>query len=99
MFTNTDFFDPDGDCVSQDFCAIGRKLLEQLGEFEMRFRSHTTRPGSTFHQESPAASRDIILDLQRHGRFSEGGDLRFELRLSFTDAGGQVTGLWPPDTP
>lgn len=99
VFTNPEFFDPEGDCVSEDFCAIGRALLEQLGEFEMRFRSHTTRPGSTFHQESPAASRDVILDLQRHGRFSDWVSLRCSVRLAFTDAGGAVTGLWPPDTP
>jgi hypothetical protein len=97
LFLSPELFDPSDDC--DDFCMMGARLRELLGEFEMRFRSHTTRPGSTFHQESPQAGRDVILDMQRHGRFSEWVTLQFSVRVAFTDESGQVTGLWPPDTP
>lgn len=99
LFTNPELFDPAGNCANADFCAIGERLLQRLGEFDVRFRSHTTRVGSTFHQESPQARRDLVLDLQRHGRFSDWVSLRCAVRLAFTDAGGTITGLWPPDTP
>jgi hypothetical protein len=100
VFLSPGLFDPEGDCVGGDaYCAMGTRLLEQLGMFEMRFRSHTTKPGSVFHQESPEAGRDVILDLQRHGRFSEWVTLQCSVRLAFIDEAGQVTGLWPPDTP
>ena len=99
LFTNPDFFDPGGSCGNAELCAIGARILEQLGEYEVRFRSHTTRVGSTFHQESPQAERDLILDLQRHGRFSEWVSSSCSLQIAFTDGSGQITGLWPPDTP
>ncbi len=97
MFEHPELFDPAGDCIPGDFCDVGTWLRARLGELELRVRSRTTGFGSVFHQESPRAARDLIIDLAEFGRISPQMVNHFSVRLALTDANDQVIGLWPPE--
>jgi hypothetical protein len=99
MFTDSGLFDPAGDCINEDFCAVGAWLRARLGDLEIRVRSRTSGYGSVFHQESPRAARDLIIDLAEFGRISPQMVRHFSVRLAMTDSNDQVIGFWPPEQP
>jgi len=99
MFESPELFDPAGGCVNEDFCAVGAWLRARLGEIELRLRSRTTGYGSFFHQESPRATRDLIINLAEFGRISPQMVSHFSVRLAITDESDQVIGYWPPEQP
>jgi hypothetical protein len=99
MFTNPELFDPAGDCQNDDFCAVGAWLRARLGDLELKVRSRTSGSASSFHQESPRAARDLIIDLSEFGRFSPQMVRHFSVHLAITDGDGQVIGFWPPEQP
>jgi hypothetical protein len=101
VFTNLELFDPNGECVGPvpDYCGIGAGLLRRLGEFEFRLRGKTTGATSTFHQEAPQARRDVLMNLTDHGRFSPWMSRTLSVRIATNDDNGQITGIWPPESP
>ena len=78
---------------------IGAGLLRRLGEFEFRLRGKTTGATSTFHQEAPQARRDVLMNLTDHGRFSPWLSRTLSVRIATNDDNGQITGIWPPESP
>lgn len=99
MFGSPELFDPAGACANEDFCAIGAWLRARLGDLELRVLSRTAGFGSAFHQESPRAARDLIIDLAEFGRMSPQMVSHFSVRLAITDESDQVIGYWPPEQP
>jgi hypothetical protein len=101
IWTNFEFFDPEGDCTVPAFCDQAEFLRRQLGAIEVELQCKTTASGSTYayyidtlRPEDDA--RVVERDLSDSGRRSAIRTAHLILRLGLEEQGNPDPVLWPP---